>query len=101
MSSYEYSWKTDGEPIANKSLRTNKPLEENVLLVDLFDGKRYLVSKIFEIEADKKLWSHMPTPAIQTSHYDELSDESLGLVRSQASYTRDEFSQPFTDIVFG
>jgi len=100
MDSYEYTWKIGSQSIANKSLRTNRPLEENLLLVDLFDGKRYLVLKVFEIVSAQKMWSHMPNQAIQTSHYDELNEDDLRSVRSQAKYRRDQFSRPFTDIIF-
>jgi len=43
---HEYTWKMGFEYSSNTTLTTNKPLTENTVIIDLYDGHRYRVQAI-------------------------------------------------------
>jgi len=47
MNTHEYTWKMGLEYCSRTKLRTNRPLAENVVLTDLYNGQRYLVQAIY------------------------------------------------------
>lgn len=47
METYDYTWKIGVEHATGRALTTNKPLAENIVLIDPYTGHRYLVQKVF------------------------------------------------------
>jgi hypothetical protein len=97
---FEYTWKVGIEYWSRRSLRTNRPLSENMLLIDLYDGHRYAVQAIFPAGPKDREFELMPETTIQTWPMGSLSHDGLAAIRAMASYVPDQFSGPRADIVF-
>ena len=97
---FEYTWKIGVEYWSRRSLRTNRALAENTLLIDLFDGHCYAVQMIFPAGPKDREFDIMPHTAIQTWPAGKLSEEELASLRGRAQYMPNKFSQPLGDVVF-
>jgi hypothetical protein len=97
---FEYTWKIGVEYWSRRSLRTNRALTDNTMLIDLFDGHRYAVQMIFPAGRKDREFEIMPETAIQTWPSGSLSEEELATLRARANYVPDEFCGPHADVVF-
>jgi hypothetical protein len=97
---FEYTWKIGVEYWSRRSLRTNRALTDNTMLIDLFDGHRYVVQMIFQAGPKDREFEIMPETAIQTWPAGTLSKEELATLRAMAKYVPDEFCEPHADVVF-
>jgi hypothetical protein len=89
-----YTWNT------NVELRTNKPLTENAIIIDLYDGNRFVVQAICPARPGDKLLSFLPDTVLHTQRIASLSQDELAKWRKRADYTPNEFCGPFGDVVF-
>jgi len=100
MQSHEYTWKMGFEFSSNTTLTTNKPLTENMVIIDLYNGHRYLVQSIYAAKAKDKEWSSMPDTVVHTWPLAALPDDELDKLRERAEYRPDEYCLPLGDVVF-
>ena len=94
---YEYSWKIGAGAVSSSFLATDKPLSEDVILVDLYNGNKYWVQAIYrptETEPNSRR-----VPVIHTWPVGSVFEDELSALREKARYTRDEYSVPLADIV--
>lgn len=100
METHDYTWKIGLQFSSRTELRTNKPLAENMIPIDLFDGHRYLVQAIYPAKPKDKEWDFLPATVVHTWPVGKLSEDELSKLRDRAKYTPDEFCGPLGDIVF-
>jgi hypothetical protein len=100
MSRHEYTWKVGLEHWSNRKLETNKPLTENTVLTDLWDGHQYLVRAIAPAKSTDRAASILPATVIHTWPAGCLTENELSKLRERAKYTPNEFCGPFGDVVF-
>ena len=100
METHDYTWKIGLQFSSRTGLRTNKPLAENMVLIDLFDGHRYLVQAIYPAKPKDKEWDLLPDTVVHTWPVGTLSEDELSKLRERAKYTPDEFCGPLGDVVF-
>lgn len=100
MKAYKYMWKIGDEPTCNRDLVTNRPLRENMILVDLYNGNRYVLQKIYKAGPKDKVLPTMPENVIQTWPIQPLPDDELARLREEMKYTSNGSSRPFLDVVF-
>lgn len=100
MTACDYTWKIGIESSSRRELRTNKPVAEGAVLIDLFDGRRYLVQSIYPAKPTDREWSFLPETVIQTWPVGLLSTADLGALRTKAGYTQNELCGPLGDVVF-
>lgn len=100
MKMYDYTWKIGLQFASRTKLQTNKPLAENTVLIDLYDGHRYLVQAIYPAKPTDKEWAFLPDTIVHTWPAGSLSENELRKLRERARYTPPEFSGPRADVVF-
>jgi hypothetical protein len=100
MATHAYTWKIGLEIYSNRQLDTNKPVGENTLLLDLFNGKKYLVQAVYKAGPNDREWAFLPDTVIHTWPAGLLSEPDLKELRARAKYTPNEFCGPYGDIVF-
>jgi hypothetical protein len=100
MTTNKYTWKIGMELSSNTQLETNKPLTEDKVLIDLYDGKRFVVNAIAPARKGEKDWAFMSDTVLHTSPIKQLADEELAQWRIRAGYEPNSFCQPLGDIVF-
>jgi hypothetical protein len=98
--SFEYIRKTGVEFWSRRPLTISRALTENTMLIDLYDGHRYVVQTIFPARPKDREFDVMPDTAIQTWPVGKVSDEELASLRARAMYEPNEFCQPLGDVVF-
>lgn len=96
----EYTWKNGLQFSSSTEFRANKPVTKNTMLIDLFDGNRYLVEAIYPAKPKDKEWSFLPDTVMHTWPAGSLPEDELSKLREKAKYTPDEFCSPLADIVF-
>jgi hypothetical protein len=97
---HEYTWKMGLEFSSRTRLRTNRPLAENTVLIDLYDGHRYVVQGIYPAKPRDKEWDFLPDTVVHTWPVGSLSENELSKLRERAKYTPDELCAPLGDVVF-
>lgn len=95
-----YTWFIGMELSSNRELQTNKPLAEHTVLIDLFDGHRYIVRSICPASARDKVWAFLPNTALHTQAIEPLPNDELAKFRKRANYSPNELCGPLGDIVF-
>jgi hypothetical protein len=100
METHDYTWKIGLQFSSRTELRTNKPLAENMVLIDLYDGHRYLVQAICPAKPKDKEWDFLPDTVVHTWPVGALSEDELSKLRERAKYITDEFCRPLGDVVF-
>jgi len=70
------------------------------VLIDLYDGHRYVVQAIYPAKSRDKEWDFLPDMVVHTWAVGSLSEDELQKLRERAKYTPPEFSCPLADIVF-
>jgi hypothetical protein len=100
METHDYTWKIGLQFSSGTELRTNKPLAENMVLIDLYDGHRYLVQAIYQAKPRDKEWGFLPDTVVHTWPAGSLSADELSKLRERAHYTPPEFGCPLADVVF-
>jgi hypothetical protein len=100
MNTNEYTWKNGIQFSSNIKLQTNRPVPENAILIDLYDGHRYRVQAIYPAKPTDKGWNFLPDTVIHTFPAGSLSEEELRDLRKRAEYTLNEFCGPLGDVVF-
>jgi hypothetical protein len=100
METYDYTWKIGLQFSSNTKLQTNKALTENTVLIDLYDGHRYLVQAIYPAKPTDKEWAFLPDAVVHTWPVGSLSEDELSKLRKRAKYTPPEFCGPLADVVF-
>ena len=100
MEMHDYTLKIGLEFSSRKKFRTNKPVTENTVLIDLYDGRRYLVQAIYPAKPKDKEWLWMPDTVMHTWPVGSLPEDELSKLRERARYTPDEFCGPLADVVF-
>jgi hypothetical protein len=66
METHDYTWKIGLQFSSRTKLRTNKPLTENTVLIDLYDGHRYVVQAICPAKPRDKEWDFLPDTVVHT-----------------------------------
>jgi hypothetical protein len=100
MRTHDYTWKIGLEFSSNKKLQTSKPVTENTVLIDLYNGHRYLVQAIYPAKPKDKEWSFLPDTVMHTWPVGSLSEDELSRLRERANYTLHEYRGPLVDVVF-
>lgn len=100
METYNYTWKIGLQFSSRTKLRTNKPLSENTVLIDLYDGHRYPVQAIYPAKPTDKEWDFLPNTIVHTWPAGLLPEDELSELRDRAQYTPDELAGPLCDVVF-
>jgi hypothetical protein len=100
MSAFKYTWKHGIQHTSSTELKTNKPLKENIILVDLFNGDKYSVLKIYAAKPNDRAWNMMPDTVAHTWFAGTLPEDELKALRERAGYVPDSFCRPFGDVVF-
>ena len=70
------------------------------MLIDLFDGHRYVVQMIFPAGPKDREFEIMPETAIQTWPAGKVSEGELESLRAKVNYVPDEFCGPHAEVVF-
>jgi len=100
METHDYTWKTGLQFSSRIELRTNMPLAENMVLIDLYDGHQYLVQAIYPAKPRDKEWDFLPDTVVHTWPAGSLPEGELSKLRERARYTPDEFCGPLGDVAF-
>lgn len=100
MEKYDYTWKIGLQFSSNTKLQTNKALTENTVLIDLYDGHRYLVHAIYPAKPTDKEWTFLPDTVVHTWPVGSLSEDELGKLRKRAKHTPPGFCGLLADVVF-
>jgi len=100
MTTYNYTWKCGLEFSSSTKLSTNKPLTENTIIIDLFDGRRYQVRAIYPAKTKDKNWSFLPDTVVHAWPAASLPGDQLKRLRERAKYIPDECCGPLADVVF-
>ncbi len=100
MKTHDYTWKIGLEFSSNRKLQTNSPVTENTVLIDLYDGHRYLVQAIYPAKPIDREWSWLPDTVVHSWPIGSLPEDELSRLRERAKYTRDEYCGPLADVVF-
>ena len=100
MEMHEYTWKIGLQFSSRTRLRTNKPLAENTVLIDLYDGHRYAVQAICPAKPRDKEWHFLPDTVVHTWPVGSLSEDELSKLRERAHYTPPGFGYPLANVVF-
>ncbi len=100
MKTHDYTWKCGLEFSSSTKLSTNKPLTENTVVIDLYDGRRYLVQGIYPAKPKDKEWDFLPDTVVHTWPIGSLPEDELTRLRERAKYTPDEYCHPLADVVF-
>jgi hypothetical protein len=100
MQTHEYTWKMGFEYCSNTTLKTNKALTKNTVIIDLYDGHRYRIQAIYPAKAKDKVWAFMPDTVVHTWPLAPLPQDELDKLRERAEYKPDEYCLPLGDVVF-
>jgi hypothetical protein len=100
METHDYTWKIGLQFSSRTKLQTNKPLTENTVLIDLYDGHRYLVQAICPAKPRDKEWDFLPDTVVHTWPVGSLPEDELSKLRDRAHYTPDELAGPLGDVIF-
>ncbi len=100
MTTYDYTWKCGLEFSSSTKLSTNKPLTENTIIIDLYDGRRYQVRAIYPAKPKDKNWSFLPDTVVHAWPAASLPEDELKKLRERAKYIPDEYCGPLADVVF-
>ncbi|MGO9210577.1 MAG: hypothetical protein ACLPXM_10970 [Terriglobales bacterium] len=100
MKTHDYTWKIGPQLWSNRTLQTNKPVTENAVIVDLYDGHRYVVQAIYPAKPTDRAYSSLPGTVVQTWPAGSLPEDELGKLREKAEYNPDQFCGPLDDVVF-
>ncbi len=101
MKTHEYTWKMGLEYSSRTKLRTNKPLAENMVLIDMYNGHRYLVQSIYPANPGDREADFLPDTVVHTWPVGSpLSEDQLLKLHERAHYTPPKFGGPQLDVVF-
>jgi hypothetical protein len=100
MQTHDYTWKCGLCFSSNITMQTNKPVTENTLILDLYDGKQYRIRAIYAAKPSDKEWSSMPDTILHAWPEGALTEDELIKLRARAAYTPNEFCGPLADVVF-
>jgi hypothetical protein len=100
MKTHDYTWKCGIEIAARTKMSTNRPLTKDTVIVDLYDGRRYVVRAIHPAKPGDREWLFLPDTVVHTWPLGCLPEDELVRLRARARYTQDEFSGPLADVVF-
>jgi hypothetical protein len=100
VKTYEYTWKIGLQITSSTELKTNKPLAESTVLLDLLTGDRYAVQKIYDAKPTDKAWSMMPNTVVHSWPAGKLAESELDALREKAKYSPESFSRPLEEIAF-
>jgi hypothetical protein len=100
MEMHDYTWKIGLQFSSRTKLRTNKPLTENTVLLDLYDGHRYVVQAIHPAKPRDKEWDFLPDTVVHTMPAGTLPEAELSKLRERAKYTPYDLAEPLVDVVF-
>jgi hypothetical protein len=101
MKTHDYTWKMGLEYSSRTKLRTNKPLAENMFLIDLYNGHRYLVQSIYAANPGDREGDFLPDTVVHTWPVGSpLSEHELLKLRERAHYTPPQFGGPRLRVVF-
>ena len=100
MTTHEYTWKNGLQYASRTKFRANKPVTENTVLIDLYDGSRFVVQAIYPAKPKDKEWSFLPDTVMHTWPAGSLPEDELTKLRERAKYTPDEYCEPLADVVF-
>jgi hypothetical protein len=81
-------------------MRTNKPVSKDTVVVDLYDGHRYVVLAVYPAKATDREWSTMPETVMHAWPAGAVTDDELSALREKTKYAPQEFGGPFEDVVF-
>ncbi len=100
MKTYDYTFKIGLDFSSSTKLQTNKPVTENTVLIDLYDGRRYQVDAIYPAKPRDKKWPFLPDTVMHTWPAGSLPEDELSKLRERAKYTPNEHCGPLADVVF-
>ena len=100
MKTHEYTWKIGLEHWSNRKLETNKPVTVNTVLIDLYDGHRYLVRAIYPAKPTDRAWPFLPETVMHTWLVESLPEDELNKLREREKYAPNEFCAPLGAVVF-
>ena len=100
MARHEYTWKLGFQISSAVKLRTNKPLDQGTVLIDLYDGRKHAVQAIYPAKPADKEWSDLPDTVVHTFPVGAVPDSELVELRERTQYTPPPYAAPFLDVVF-
>jgi hypothetical protein len=100
MEMHNYTWKVGLEYTSRTTMRTNRPLSENTVIIDLLDGRRYHVDAIYPAKPIDKEFSTLPDTVVHSWPDGSLTEDELTKLRVRAAYQPSEFSCPLEAVVF-
>jgi hypothetical protein len=100
MSTHEYTVKVGVEFSSRRSLKTNKPLTVNSVVLDLYDGRRYRVIAMYPAKPTDRDLACLPETVMHAWSEGSLGEDELSRLRERANYTPGEYCFPFGDVVF-
>ena len=98
MESYNYWWKIGIEGHPNRSIQFKRPLEVGSVLVDLFDGKKYLIQTVTSVGNENKEFQQIPDKMIQTWPAGTVSKNDLAQLREKHNYVEATANRPFETV---
>ncbi len=96
----EYTWKIGLEHSSSRKLETSRPVPENAVLIDLYDGHQYRVQAIHPAGPADREWPFLPDTVIHTFPAGSLTEDELSALRKKARYAPNERCGPLGDMVF-
>jgi hypothetical protein len=100
MKTHNYIWKIGPQVYSDTTIRTNRPLTPDTILIDLYNGHKYLVQTIWPAKPSDKEWPSQPDTVIQTWPIGSISEDDLNKLRIKVQYAPDELAGPLGDVVF-
>jgi hypothetical protein len=100
MITYDYTWKIGFEFSSNRKLQTDRPVTEETILIDLYNGHRHRTQATCPAKPTDRDWPFLPDTVMHTWVIGSLSEDALRKLREMAKYVPDEFCNPFKDVVF-
>jgi hypothetical protein len=100
MNTHEYTLKVGLEFTSHRSLRTNKPLIVDTVLIDLLDGRQYRVMAIYSAKPADRECVLMPDTVMHAWPEGALCKDELDKLRGRANYVPDVYCLPLGDVVF-
>jgi len=100
MQTHAYTWKVGMEFSSSTTMRTNRPVTENTVIFDLYDGTRYRIRSVYPAKSTDKAWDTMPDMVLHAWPEGALPEDELSKLCARAEYVPNEFCGPLADVVF-
>ena len=88
MQTHAYTWKVGMEFSSSTTMRTNRPVTENTVIFDLYDGTRYRIRSVYPAKSTDKAWDSMPDMVLHAWPEGALPEDELSKLRERLSTCR-------------